>query len=312
MFRTLALALTLGLATASGVHAADKLNVMLEWFVNPDHAPMVIARENGLFEKAGLDVTLVPPADPSIVPRAVASGQADIGIHYQPNLYLDRDAGLDLVRFGTLVETPLNSVTVLADGPVKTIADLKGRKIGFSVSGFEQVMLSRMLENAGLKMSDVELINVNFALTPSLISGKVDATIGGFRNFEHMQMKQEGAAARAFFPEENGVPVYDELIYVTRSEMLKDDRLKRFLGAVEEGAIWMTNHPDEAWQLFIKAYPNLDDALNRQAWIDTLPRFAKRPAALDHERYARFGAFLAENGLIKQAPDVKDVAVELR
>ena len=101
MIRKLALALALGLA-ATQVQAADKLTVLLEWFVNPDHAPLVVAKERGLFEKAGLDVELLPPADPSIVPRAVASGQAEVGIHYQPNLYLDHAAGVNLVRFGTL------------------------------------------------------------------------------------------------------------------------------------------------------------------------------------------------------------------
>jgi putative hydroxymethylpyrimidine transport system substrate-binding protein len=63
--------------------------------------------------------------------------------------------------------------------------------------------------------------------------------------------------------------------------------------------------------MFIRAHPNLDDALNRQAWADTLPRFAKRPAALDRARYARFGAFMAEEGLIPAAPAVEDIAVEL-
>src|SRR5690606_29819085 len=74
----------------------------------------------------------------------------------------------------------------------------------------------------------------------------------------------------------------------------------------------LTNHPEESWELFIRAYPDLDDELNRQAWLDTLPRFAKRPAALDHRRYARFGAFMAQSGLIEQAPEVEEIAVELR
>ena len=93
---------------------------------------------------------------------------------------------------------------------------------------------------------------------------------------------------------------------------MEDDRLKRFLEVVEQGAIYLTNHPDKSWELFIRAYPDLDDALNRQAWIDTLPRFAKRPFALDHTRYARFGAFMAESGLISSAPAVSDIAVEFR
>ncbi|MBI1621748.1 ABC transporter substrate-binding protein [Aquamicrobium zhengzhouense] len=311
MIRRSLAAAALLLSSLGSSYADDKLTVLLEWFVNPDHAPLVVAQELGLFEKAGLDVELLPPADPSMVPRAVGAGQAEIGVHYQPNLYLDHAAGVPIVRFGTLVETPLNTLTVLADGPVKELADLAGKRIGFSVSGFEDAMLKRMLGGAGIDLSSVELVNVNFALTPSLLSGQVDATIGGFRNFELTQMRLEGHEGRSFFPEENGVPVYDELIFVTRTDLLSDDRLKRFLEAVEQGAIYLTNHPQEAWQMFIRAYPELDDELNRQAWIDTLPRFAKRPAALDNARYERFGAFMAESGLIPAAPQVEDIAVEL-
>jgi len=312
MIRPALVSILIGLAVTTAAQAQDKLTVLLEWFVNPDHAPLIVAQELGLFEKDGLEVEFLPPSDPSIVPRAVASGQAEIGIHYQPNLYLDHAAGVPLVRFGTLVETPLNTLTVLADGPISSVKELEGKRIGFSVSGFEDAMLGRMLEAAGVDKSSVELINVNFALSPSLISGQVDATIGGFRNFELTQMRLEGHEGKSFFPEEHGVPVYDELIFVTRPDLVEDDRLRRFLGAVEQGAIHLTNHPDESWKLFIGAYPDLDDELNRQAWTDTLPRFAKRPFALDRARYARFGAFMAESGLIEAAPAVEDIAVELQ
>ena len=307
----LAAGLVLPAMLGGRARAADTLTVLLEWFVNPDHAPLVVAKELGLFEAAGLAVELIAPSDPASVPRLVAAGQADIGIHYQPSLYLDHAAGLPIKRFGTLVETPLNSITVLADGPVAGLADLKGRTIGYSVSGFEQVLLAQMLASVGLGLEDVTLVNVNFALTAALASGRVDATIGGFRNFELTQMSLEGHQGRAFYPEEHGVPAYDELIFVTRSELVGDDRLPRFLGAVEKGALYLVNHPDEAWGLFTSAYPDLDDALNRQAWTDTLPRFAKRPAALDHGRYERFARFLAASGLIEAAPDIPAVAVEL-
>ncbi|WP_137133215.1 ABC transporter substrate-binding protein [Rhizobium sp. FKY42] len=300
------------LAVPASAYAADKLNVLLEWFVNPDHAPLVVAQQKGYFAEAGLEVKLIPPADPSAVPRLVSTGEADIGIHYQPNLYLDTTAGLPLVRFGTLVETPLNTVTVLANGPIKSLKDLKGKKIGFSVSGFEDAMLKRMLAGEGVQLSEVELVNVNFSLSPSLIAGKVDATIGGFRNFELTQMRIEGHEGKVFFPEEHGVPVYDELVFVTRKQLAADPRLPRFLQAVEKAAVYLTNHPDEALALFLKAYPDLDNELNRKAFVDTLPRLAKRPAALDRARYQRFGTFMAESGLIPKAPAVDDIAVELK
>ena len=309
LFAAAALAASL---LASPALAADKLTVLLEWFVNPDHAPLVIAKEKGIFEKHGLDVELVPPADPSAPPRLVAAGQADVALHYQPNLMLDQAGGLPLVRFGTLVETPLNTVAVLANGPVKTLADLKGKRIGYSVAGVEEALLSAMLGSAGLTLADVTLINVNFALTASLASGNVDATIGSYRNFEATQMRLEKHEGRFFYPEENGVPAYDELVYVTRRDLLNDARLPRFLDAVEEATLYLTNHPDEALQLFLKAYPDLNDELNRTAFADTLPRFAKRPGALDTARMERFAAFLKEKGVIPAVPPVSDYAVELK
>ncbi|PKR89310.1 ABC transporter ATP-binding protein [Pleomorphomonas diazotrophica] len=305
----LAAALMLAAAPAS---ATEKLSVLLEWFVNPDHAPLVVAKEKGLFAAHGLDVDLVAPADPSAPPRLVAAGQADVALHYQPSLSLDVEAGLPLVRFGTLIETPLNTLIALKDGPIKSLADLKGRKIGYSVSGFEDAMLGQFLKTAGLTIEDVELINVNFALSASLLAGQVDAVVGGYRNFELNQMKIEGHEGVAFYPEENGMPAYDELIYVTRKELVPDKRLPQFLAAVEEATIYLTNHPDDAWALFVKAYPDLDDELNRRAWADTLPRFAKRPAALDAGRYARFSQFMKDAGLIKTVKPVEDYAVELR
>lgn len=311
--RTLMAACLLAAALfATPAWSADKLTVLLDWFVNPDHAPLVVAKKLGLFKAEGLDVRLVPPSDPSAVPRLVAAGQADVGVYYQPNLYLDHAAGVPIVRFGTLVETPLNCVIALAHGPIQSLADLKGKTIGYSVSGFEQALLAEMLKSAGLSLKDVKLVNVNFALTPSVISGRVDATIGGFRNFDLLQMGLQGHAGKAFYPEEHGVPPYDELIYVTRPGLLGDSRLPRFLDAVGKASLYLTNHPDDAWKLFIAAYPDLDNALNRKAWQATLPRFSKSPGALDDRRYDRFAAFLAASGLIRKAPPLSDVAVQLK
>jgi putative hydroxymethylpyrimidine transport system substrate-binding protein len=291
--------------------AADKLTVLLDWFVNPDHAALVIARERGLFDKAGLNVELVAPADPSAPPRLVAAGQADLAITYQPQLHVQVAQGLPLVRIATLAETPLNALVALADGPVKGIADLKGKTVGFSVGGFEDAVLAAMLKTQGLSLADVKLVNINFALSPSLFAGKVDAVIGAFRNFELNQMDIEGRPGIAFYPEENGVPPYDELVLVAQKGREGEPAIGRLVAVLEEATLWLTNHPQEAWALFVKAHPDLDNELNNRAWRDTLPRLAKRPAALDRGRYERFAAFMRDAGLIKEIPPLESYAVEV-
>jgi len=294
------------------VEAAEKLTVMLDWFVNPDHATLIIAQEKGYFAEAGLEIEMIAPSDPNDPPKLVAAGKADLAISYQPQLHVQVDQGLPLRRIATLVSTPLNCLVVLADGPIKSIADLKGRKIGFSVGGFEDALLSAMLKKVGLSLNQVTLINVNFSLSPSLISGQVDAVIGAFRNFELNQMEIVNRPGRAFYVEEEGVPAYDELILVAHKSRLDDDRLRRFVGALEKSAQFAVNHQREGWLLFIKGRKNLDDELNRRAFRDTLPRFALRPAALDQGRYSRMAQFLKEQGLIKNVGRISDYATELK
>ena len=291
--------------------AADKLTLILDWFVNPDHAPIIVAQEKGFFTEEGLEVEVVAPADPSDPPKLVAAGQADLAITYQPQLHLQVHEGLPLKRIGTLIATPLNCLMVKADGPVQQIADLKGKKIGYSVSGVEDALVSAMLKNAGLTLADVEMVNVNWSLSPALIAGQVDATIGAYRNFELTQMRLENDQGRCFFVEEQGVPTYDELIFVANPATMDADASRRFLHAVERGAQYMVNHPDEAWQLFSATAPDLQDELNAAAWKDTLPRFSQSPAALDQGRYARFETFLKEAGLIDEILPVSALAIDL-
>ena len=309
--RRSAVILAVLLLLAAPARAAEKLTVMLDWFVNPDHGPLIVAREKGFFAAEGLEVDLVAPADPNDPPKLVAAGRADIAVSYQPQLHLQVAQGLPLVRIGTLVATPLNSLVVLASGPITSIEDLDGRKVGFSVGGFEDALLGAMLERYGLSLDRVTLVNVNFSLSPSLISGQVDAVIGAFRNFELNQMDLVGAPGRAFYPEEEGVPAYDELIYVARADRLDDPRLRAFLTAVEKATLWLVNHAEEAWSVFKGTAAELDDELNARAWRDTLPRFALRPAALDVGRYRRFATFLEERGLIDTPPPVETYAVDL-
>lgn len=299
------------LLVASPAFAADKMTLILDWFVNPDHGPIIVAQENGYFAEQGLEVEVIAPADPSDPPKLAAAGKADLAISYQPQLHLQIHEGLPLKRVGTLVATPLNCLLVLEDGPIKSIADLKGGKVGFSVAGVEEALLGAVLAPHNLTMDDIELVNVNWSLSPSLMSGQVDAVIGAFRNFELNQMEIEGVEGRCYYLEEEGLPSYDELIYVANPETMDKDKITRFLAATEKATQYIVNHPVKSWEIFSGTSAELQDELNAKAWVDTLPRFALRPAALDAGRYARFEAFLNDAGLAPSVNPVGDIAIDV-
>jgi len=299
--------LVIGLTTSFSSLAKEKISLMLDWYVNPDHAAIIVAQQKGFFEKNNLEVEIIEPADPSLPPKL------DLAINYQPQLYQQVSEGLPLVRVGSLISSPLNSVVVLKNSNIKTLADLKGKKVGYSVSGFEDVLLDTMLRSIGLSNQDVKLVNVNWSLSPSLLTGQVDAVIGAFRNFELNQIHLEKQEGVAFFPEQYGVPAYDELIVVANKNNLSSKKISDFLTALEQASTYIQSHPDEAWQAFVNYKPKeLNTELNQLAWKDTLPLLATKPRQLDAKRYQQMAEFMHQKGLIPKALELKDYAVELQ
>ncbi|MEJ6123643.1 ABC transporter substrate-binding protein [Vibrio sp. 2-Bac 85] len=302
-----ALFLTAALLSFSAQAEDKKVTLMLDWFVNPNHGPIVIAQQLGYFKQQGLSVDIQEPADPSMPPKLVAAGNIDLAITYQPNLIIDVSEKLPLVRSATLIATPLNTLMVLDNGKINSLSDLKGKKVGIAISGSEEAIIGKMLESVQLNYQDVAIINVGWALSASLASGKVDAIWGGLRNFETNQLELEGFKAKAYFPEEHGVPVYDELVFVANANKYDAKMIKAFNKAIEQATIYIVNHPQQAWNEFVSYAPDtLNNELNKRAWRDTLTRFSLRPAAIDLKRYDDYAQFMFDNKLIKSLPKAKD------
>jgi putative hydroxymethylpyrimidine transport system substrate-binding protein len=281
---------------------SQPLTVVLDWFINPDHAALFVADQQGYFKEAGLQVKLIAPANPADPPKLVAAGKADIAVDYQPHLLLEIAQGLPLQQLGTLIDHPLGCLAVLADSPIHNLSDLKGKRVAYANTGIDTAMLQIMLKKSGLNLQDVQLVAVGYGLSQALLSKKVDAAIGLMRNFELTQLAMTGHPARAFFPEDHGFPPYDELVLVARNDRLHDPRFALFLQALAKGVSYLQAHPEESWLTFAKAHPELNDDLNHKAWTDTLPYFAKHPALFDAPRCQQLAAAL-NNSLQLHIPE---------
>ncbi len=281
--------------------AADHVTVLLDWFVNPDHAPLLVAQQIGAFQRAGLDVELIAPADPNIPPRLVAAGHGDIALTAQPQLYEQIAGGLPLARIGALIDRPLSTLVSLAGEGITSPAGLRGKRIGYGSGEIEKAMVGAMLATAHLSLRDVTMVQVGEQLSVSLLAHQVDA-VTVYRNFESIELREHGAQINGLDYESNGVPSFDELIYVVRRDAAGDARWPRFLRAVAEGTAYLRAHPAACWAAFAAAHPDLDNKLNHESWIATLPYFAVDPFTLDGARYDRFARFLTGAGVIAAAP----------
>ncbi len=136
---------------------ADKLEAHSRLVCEPRPWPIIIANKLGYFRQAGW-TDIVAPADASVPTKMVAAGQADLAASYQQQVHLQYMRALPVIRVGTLIDSPLNCLMTRDDGSVNAIADLKGKKIGYSVAGVEETLLGTILGQHGVKLSDVELI----------------------------------------------------------------------------------------------------------------------------------------------------------
>ncbi|HWP34672.1 MAG TPA: ABC transporter substrate-binding protein [Thermodesulfobacteriota bacterium] len=292
-------------ARPAAAQPAEKLTVMLDWFPNPNHTPLAAARARGDFARVGLEVTLQAPADPSDPLKLAAAGKVDVAIAYQPSVTMGRSEGLPLVAFGVLVDQPLTTVMALERSGIRRVADLKGKRIGYSVPGFEEALLGAVLETAGLRLADVSLVDVHFNLTPALLAGQVAAVVGAYKNYEKIQLELEGERVRVFELTEHGVPSYDELVFVTSAATAgrRPAALRAFLEGVARGLARVRQEPADAFDALVATYPDLKTELNRRAFEATRPLFARRLAP-DPARWEAFQRFLLARRVIREAVPV--------
>ena len=292
-----AIASLLLLATINA-QAAEKVRLLLDWFINPNHAAIFAAQYSGAFKQQGLDVEMIAPADSASVPLLLAAGKADLAISYQPQLYTLVDKQVPVIRVGTLINQPLNTLTAVS-GDIHSIKDFAGKSIGYAIPGAEDVAIRNMLKSQGVDVNSVKLVNLNMDAVSALLTHKIDGALTIFRNYELLDLQDKGAKPVSFKPEDYGVPAYDELIILANSNTATNDpRIPAFLRGLDAGIAWLRAHPQQAWQAFIKRYPELDTPLNHQAWQATLPYFATHSAEFNQARYQAFGEYMKANGLI--------------
>ncbi|SPX55729.1 hydroxymethylpyrimidine ABC transporter substrate-binding protein [Klebsiella pneumoniae] len=234
----------------------------------------------------------------------------DLAITYQPQVHFFADEGLPLVRVGTLINSPLNTVIAL-DKQIKTRQICKARRWATRSAALSRPPWRPWRNMRGSIRPASKLVNVNFQLTSALLAGQVDAVIGGYRNIEAQELKLQGKTPVVMNVEDYGVPAYDELVIVAHRDAIHEAKIRKFLTALQAGVGYLRAHPQKSWEAFAAAHPELRTELNHQAWLQTVPLFATDPAALDKARYETYEQFLYNNKLVKKVTPLTNYAVEL-
>jgi putative hydroxymethylpyrimidine transport system substrate-binding protein len=289
-------------AAMPGAAGPAPLVFMLDWFPNPDHVPLYAALGEGYFTQEGLRVTVQVPANPDDPLKLAAAGRVDVAVNYESSVIMARARGLPVRSVGLLIGEPLTTVMFLKSSGIRSPKDLVGRRVGFSVTGLEDALIDQIVRSDGASQSNLKMVNVSFDLVPALLTHKVDAVIGAYRNVERVQIELQGQAVGMFEPEKYGVPPFYELVLITSDKTLSSRRgdVQRFVRAVAKGLAFTLRRPDEAFARYVRAYPKLNDAFNRKSFAATQPYYA-RSQTQTAQRWDMFAAWLAAHKVIPRA-----------
>ncbi len=292
-----------------GARSTKRFTVMLDFFPNADHAPLYAAIANGDFRAAGLDVQLQTPADPSEPLKLLAAGKVDMAISYEPELLLARDQGLRVVSIAALVQRPLTSIIALPASHVTAVAQLKGKRVGTAGIAYQAAELRTALQSAGLEPTSAREVNVGFNLIPAMTSHQVDATLGGFWNYEGIQLRLTGRHPVVIPVDRTGVPTYDELVLAVREHEARTDGqdLRAFLQALTHGEHEVRAQPAAAARAVVTANPSLEPKLQLESIRQTLPATQPSEAGKpygwqDPTAWSSFATWMFDHGLLVHDP----------
>ncbi len=290
--------------------SAKSYPVMLDFFPNADHAALYSALAHGDFRTVGLNVKLESPADPSEPLKLLAAGRVQLAISYEPELLLARDKGLKLVSIAALVQRPLTSIIALPGKHITSPADLAGKRIGTAGIAYQAAELKTILQTAHVRPSSVREANVGFNLIPAMLSGQVDATLGGYWNYEAIQLRLAHKHPVVIPVNEAGVPNYDELVLVAREGEARTDGqdLRAFLQALTKGENEVRADPEAAASALLAANPSLERRLQLESIKQTLPAAVPSESGKPYGwqspgQWAAFGDWMLAHKLLERNPN---------
>ncbi len=318
----LALAVGLGLAGCGEVKntitpptgSANSLTLMLDYFPNADHVGIYAAQADGYFRQADLNVHIEAPNNAATPLQLLAAGRVDVAIGYEPEVLLARNRGTALVSVAAIVQRPLTSIVSLRDQHITSPSDLRGKTVGDSGIPYQHAFLETILAHAGVPSHSVKEVNVGEGLVPAMISGRVDATLGAYWNYEAIELQQLHKHPNVIHMDQAGVPNYDELVFVVRKATIVEHPglIRRFVQAVTRGYQAARADPTKAVDQLISANPGLDRKLQLASVRATLSSFfpsGNHPWGWqDPTQWNSFGTWMMRRHLIQNPNAIIDAS----
>ncbi len=292
---------------ADPAFSADPVTVRLKWFNQAQFAGFYVAKENGLYDKAGLDVSIQPggPDFPAI--QMVAGGNEQFGVSSADQILIARSKGVPVVALAVFYRKNPFVLFSLKRSGIDAPAKFSDRTIGVKIGGNEELIYRAVLKNAKVAASSLHEIPIKFDITP-LLTGQIDVWPGYLIN-EVLAAREKGFELNIISPADYGVNVYADTLFTTEKMVReKPELVGKFVAATLQGWADAMASPAQAASDTVKYGSKLskDHELSMmQASIPLLKPDDQPIGAMSDDGWAAVQALLLDGGFIKKPQDLK-------
>ena len=253
-----AAASALALARSRRAWAAKAVTFTLPWV--PEGANMIayIARENGYWRDAGLDVTVSKGSGSVGAAQAIGAGRFDFGMSVASAGLQQAAKGLPVVQIACCSYDAMMGVAVRKDGPIKTPKDLAGHTLASTAASGEYPFLPAFAAAAGVDFAQVKHITADPNVRNSMfVQGKVDA-VSGLAPTLIPTFGALGAPIRMMLFSQAGLSFYGNTLMTQAARLKSDpDTVRGITTGLMRAAKFVLLDPDAALTIFMKAVPEL-------------------------------------------------------
>jgi ABC-type nitrate/sulfonate/bicarbonate transport system substrate-binding protein len=232
-----------------------RIRLGLEWFLNADHLPLVVALREGYFREVGLDVTIVEPTDHWEAEQEIIAGRLDVAVTETLHLAQDAASGKPVLGFGRFLHTD-GGVMYLESSGIQRPRDMCGLNITYpgSPGPGGPAIVQTMVEADGgtCDVSSYGKYNGGFYHTRTLESGDAHVATLVFYNFEVVEANRRGLRARFFSLKDWGVPDFCQLVLFSTPGRVKElkPELRKLVLAVRRATGLIHRDPKRARSIF--------------------------------------------------------------
>lgn len=300
------------ISSMAGQTVLRKVSFIPQWAPQAQFAGYYVAYERGIYQKYGIDLTIIPGGPDRLPSDFLEAGRADFVTMWLSSGIQGRAHGVKLINIAQMMQRSALMLVAKKSRGIKTPQDINGKKVGLW-DPLYQIQPRAFFKKYHLK---VNIIPQSYSVNLFLRDG-VDVASAMWYNEYHTILNyglNPDELTTVFF-HEHGLNFPEDGIYTMEDTFQRDHSLCcAFIKASIEGWLYAFAHPQEALGIIMKYMEKAHIPANQvhQKWMLErmedliLPHDTHAPmGTLLPEDYSRVAQGLKENGLIKEIPDFK-------